>query len=290
MATDDPWTPKARGLLKAELKRREVSYPQLVEKLQAMGVQETKASITNKISRGAFTAAFLLQCMEAIGCHTLRLEDAGLGQDCCCCPTVLPRGSQRSRQREPAVSSTAGRAEPSRPRLRLTMPPPATAKALPATTLTHPPCWRSRRAGGPCPRRFVLSEQDQAEAAEKHDELRTISRPNRTWRGGLCDDGRDRCPSRPQRRGYLARLADLGRDQKAVEESHRRYQGGHRGCPSRRARQRNRGGLRQGSRLGCCRDQSAEQGSLFREISGRGSPFVCVDQPGRSPGTTMDAV
>jgi 3-mercaptopyruvate sulfurtransferase SseA len=75
MATDDVWNRKARGLLKAELKRREVSYPQLAEMLQALGIQETTASITNKISRGAFTAAFLLQCMEAIGCHTVRLED-----------------------------------------------------------------------------------------------------------------------------------------------------------------------------------------------------------------------
>jgi hypothetical protein len=76
MAAEDPWAMKARGLLKAELKRREVSYGQLVEKLAAIGVTETQASIANKISRGAFTAAFLLQCMEAIGCHTLRLEDA----------------------------------------------------------------------------------------------------------------------------------------------------------------------------------------------------------------------
>ena len=41
MATDDPWAAKARGLLKAELKRREVGYAQLVEKLAAIGVTET---------------------------------------------------------------------------------------------------------------------------------------------------------------------------------------------------------------------------------------------------------
>lgn len=75
MTKEDPWARKARALLKAELKRREVSYPQLAEKLQAMGLQETTASITNKISRGAFTAAFMLQCMEAIGCHTVRLQE-----------------------------------------------------------------------------------------------------------------------------------------------------------------------------------------------------------------------
>lgn len=72
MATEDPWAITARGLLKAELKRREVSYPQLAEKLAAIGVTETQASIANKISRGTFTAAFLLQCMHAIGCKSIR--------------------------------------------------------------------------------------------------------------------------------------------------------------------------------------------------------------------------
>ena len=74
MATDDPWAAKARGLLKAELKRREVSYAQLVEKLATIGVTETQASIANKLSRGAFTAAFLLQCMAAIGARDLRID------------------------------------------------------------------------------------------------------------------------------------------------------------------------------------------------------------------------
>ena len=75
MAAEDPWTLKARRLLKGELKKREVNYHQLVERLAAIGVQETHASVANKISRGAFTAAFLLQCMEAIGCERLNLAD-----------------------------------------------------------------------------------------------------------------------------------------------------------------------------------------------------------------------
>ena len=74
MPAEDPWSSKARGLLKAELKRREVSYAQLAERLAAIGVRETQASIANKISRGAFTAAFLLQCMEAIGARSLRFD------------------------------------------------------------------------------------------------------------------------------------------------------------------------------------------------------------------------
>jgi hypothetical protein len=70
------WAERAKGLLKAELKRRNVGYRELAEKLSALGIPETERNIANKISRGGFTAAFLIQCLSAIGCTTLRLEDA----------------------------------------------------------------------------------------------------------------------------------------------------------------------------------------------------------------------
>jgi len=66
---------KAKNLLKAELKRRGVSYAQLADRLAAIGVQENERNLNNKISRGGFTAAFLLQCMTAIGAHTVRLHE-----------------------------------------------------------------------------------------------------------------------------------------------------------------------------------------------------------------------
>lgn len=67
MATADAWDARAKGLLKAELARKGITYEQLAEKLREIGVNETPASIANKISRGRFTAVFLLQCLEAIG-------------------------------------------------------------------------------------------------------------------------------------------------------------------------------------------------------------------------------
>jgi len=70
---DDEWAERAKNLLKAELKRRGVGYRELAEKLSAMGTPETERNIANKISRGGFTAAFLLQCLEAIGTKELRL-------------------------------------------------------------------------------------------------------------------------------------------------------------------------------------------------------------------------
>ncbi len=75
MPIDKEWQNRTKGILKAELKRRNVGYRQLAEKLGEMGIHETERNINNKISRGGFTAVFFLQCLVAAGVHTLRLED-----------------------------------------------------------------------------------------------------------------------------------------------------------------------------------------------------------------------
>lgn len=72
---DIDWTARAKNLLKSELKRRGVSYRELAEKLTAMGIPESERNIANKISRGGFTAAFLLQCLAAVGAHSVKLDD-----------------------------------------------------------------------------------------------------------------------------------------------------------------------------------------------------------------------
>jgi Domain of unknown function (DUF6471) len=74
MATPTEWEARAKGLLKAELKRRGVTYTQLVEKLADIGITEAEPNIRNKLSRGKFTATFMLQCLEAIGTKDLRLD------------------------------------------------------------------------------------------------------------------------------------------------------------------------------------------------------------------------
>lgn len=67
------WEDKVKGLLKAELKRKGVSYAQLVWKLADIGVMDSEPNIRNKISRGKFTAVFLIQCLEAIEAKEVRL-------------------------------------------------------------------------------------------------------------------------------------------------------------------------------------------------------------------------
>lgn len=77
METD--WTARVKGMLKAELKRRHVSYQDLAEKLREIGVHDTEPNIRNKIARGSFTAVFFVQCLTAIGCRSLRLDDSNGG-------------------------------------------------------------------------------------------------------------------------------------------------------------------------------------------------------------------
>jgi hypothetical protein len=75
LRTTDDWAAVTKGLLKAELVRRDISYQQLAELLARMGVRETPENLANKINRGKFGAMFLIQCLEAIDCKLLRLSD-----------------------------------------------------------------------------------------------------------------------------------------------------------------------------------------------------------------------
>jgi hypothetical protein len=71
---DPKWQDRVKGILKAELARRHVSYRELADRLAAIGVKDNERNIANKLSRGTFTAAFFVQCLDAIGCRVLRLD------------------------------------------------------------------------------------------------------------------------------------------------------------------------------------------------------------------------
>ncbi len=64
------WNDKVKRLLKSEIVRRGINHEQLVVLLANIGVHETKASIDSKMSRGTFSASFLIQCLTAIGCKS----------------------------------------------------------------------------------------------------------------------------------------------------------------------------------------------------------------------------
>lgn len=70
----DEWQTKVKSILKSELKRKNVGYKDLAEKLKAIGVKDSERNIANKLARGSFTAVFFVQCLVAIGCQNLDLR------------------------------------------------------------------------------------------------------------------------------------------------------------------------------------------------------------------------
>lgn len=74
--TDKEWADRTARYVKAQLKKQNVTYDQLAEKLKPYGFEhETKASIANKLSRGTFPAPFLLATMAAIDAQAIKIED-----------------------------------------------------------------------------------------------------------------------------------------------------------------------------------------------------------------------
>lgn len=69
------WNQVTKRLLKSELVKRGISHDELVLRLKGIGVRETRSSISSKLSRGSFSASFLLQCLHVIGCEKLQVED-----------------------------------------------------------------------------------------------------------------------------------------------------------------------------------------------------------------------
>ncbi len=74
-ATSDKWADHAKRHLKAELKRADVGYAELADRLTKLGIPETETSVAAKVNRGAFPAWFLFAVMRAIGASVLRVED-----------------------------------------------------------------------------------------------------------------------------------------------------------------------------------------------------------------------
>jgi hypothetical protein len=69
------WEAKARGIIRGEMAKKNITYAQLVGMLDSIGASEDERNLRNKVSRGKFTAAFMLQCLAAIGCQQVRLSE-----------------------------------------------------------------------------------------------------------------------------------------------------------------------------------------------------------------------
>ena len=72
---DLSWEERAKRYLKAEMKKADVGYRELAERLKKHGLKESEASIANKLSRGTFAATFFLAALVALEVQGIRLED-----------------------------------------------------------------------------------------------------------------------------------------------------------------------------------------------------------------------
>ena len=74
--TEQALAERASRFLKAELKRANVTYSELADRLKEHGLPgETEASIKAKLKRGTFAATFLLAAVAALELEGVRLED-----------------------------------------------------------------------------------------------------------------------------------------------------------------------------------------------------------------------
>jgi Domain of unknown function (DUF6471) len=73
--TEDEWRTRTASFVKRKMKECDVTYVELVKRLEKHGFKETEASITMKLKRGTFAATWLLATLAALEMDGLRLED-----------------------------------------------------------------------------------------------------------------------------------------------------------------------------------------------------------------------
>jgi virulence-associated protein VapD len=73
--TEREWAERAARHIKAELKRAEMTYDDLADKLKKHGFKETKASIASKLSRATMSAHFFLAALAAMGKDNVALDE-----------------------------------------------------------------------------------------------------------------------------------------------------------------------------------------------------------------------
>jgi len=74
MKSTGDWKAEAKQLIRAELKRRNLSYVDLANRMDAIGLKVNDRTLANKIATGGFSAVFFLQVMDAIGVKNLQLD------------------------------------------------------------------------------------------------------------------------------------------------------------------------------------------------------------------------
>lgn len=64
---EEEWADKMRRFIKAELKRADITYAELAQRLNQHGLEgETEASVNSKLVRGTFSATWLLAVLAVL--------------------------------------------------------------------------------------------------------------------------------------------------------------------------------------------------------------------------------
>ena len=66
---------KARTIIKTELAKRDIDYPELADMMKKIGIYENRNNLSNKINRGTFSFIFALQVFEALEIDNIKLKD-----------------------------------------------------------------------------------------------------------------------------------------------------------------------------------------------------------------------
>jgi hypothetical protein len=64
-----------KSALRSEMVKRNISYAELAKRLSLQfELAEDEHVLRNRVARGRFSAAFLVQCLAVMGCHSLRID------------------------------------------------------------------------------------------------------------------------------------------------------------------------------------------------------------------------
>ena len=74
-AKDALYEARAKAALRKVMDERGIGYDELAAKLRKKGVEISDGGLENKIARGTFTAAFLIQCLDALGVKSIQTAD-----------------------------------------------------------------------------------------------------------------------------------------------------------------------------------------------------------------------
>ncbi len=73
------WNTLATKTLRDAMRTQGVTNATLVDRLAELGIVEiSEKNFSRKLAKGAFSAAFLLQCLHAMGTDTLKLPPVAL--------------------------------------------------------------------------------------------------------------------------------------------------------------------------------------------------------------------